>query len=88
MIGRLIVFEGVEGCGKTTQINKLYDWLSREQGLVCLEGHHDNTNAYPPILLTREPGGTELGQMIRGIVLGQAPTKLICQPSPVMGCSP
>ena len=69
MTGRLIVFEGVEGCGKTTQIQKLYDWLYSE-GSKRL----GNTISPPfnhPIVLTREPGGTDLGRMVRGIVLGQ-----------------
>lgn len=70
MIGRLIVFEGVEGCGKTTQIKRLYDWLSHSaefKALRAIIGSPSNI----PIFLTREPGGSELGQMLRGIVLGE-----------------
>lgn len=69
MMGRLIVFEGVEGCGKTTQIQKLYDWFYSKD-YKCLE-NAISTPSNHPIVLTREPGGTELGQMLRGIVLGQ-----------------
>ncbi|MEO1622032.1 MAG: dTMP kinase, partial [Cyanobacteria bacterium J06632_3] len=29
MRGKLIVFEGGEGCGKTTQIQRLYGWLTQ-----------------------------------------------------------
>lgn len=49
-----ITFEGIEGCGKTTQINYLASFLEK----VRL-----------PFLLTREPGGTKLGEKIRQILL-------------------
>jgi dTMP kinase len=49
-----ITFEGIEGCGKTTQIGLLTSYLKRIQR---------------PFLLTREPGGTELGERIRQILL-------------------
>lgn len=52
--GKLITLEGPEGSGKSTQARVLYDWL-KDQG-------HDP-------LLTREPGGTELGRRIRDILL-------------------
>lgn len=52
-----ISFEGPEGCGKTTQIQLLFDWL-RSLG-------HD-------VLATREPGGTRIGDQIRGLLLDPA----------------
>ncbi|VAX30981.1 Thymidylate kinase [hydrothermal vent metagenome] len=52
--GRLITFEGGEGSGKTTQIALLEDYL-REKG--------------KPLLCTREPGGTPLGDKIRHLIL-------------------
>lgn len=64
MQGKLIVFEGVEGCGKTTQISRLETWL-RTSGLLnqlqplCLS----------ELIVTREPGGTTLAQQIRQLLL-------------------
>jgi dTMP kinase len=52
--GRLITFEGVAGCGKTTQFHMLATWL-REQGRDFVE--------------TVEPGGTGIGKQIRKILL-------------------
>ncbi|MDI6754510.1 MAG: dTMP kinase [Thermodesulfobacteriota bacterium] len=49
-----ITFEGIEGCGKTTQINHLTSYLER---------------IHKPLLVTREPGGTEVGEKIRQILL-------------------
>ncbi|MBT3182265.1 MAG: dTMP kinase [Deltaproteobacteria bacterium] len=49
-----ITFEGIEGCGKTTQIHLLNKHL-------CDSGHST--------LLTREPGGTPIGERIRSILL-------------------
>ena len=50
----LIVFEGIEGCGKTTQIQLLAKRLK------------DECNITPLIL--REPGGTDIGEEIRKIL--------------------
>ena len=52
--GRFITFEGIDGCGKTTQFHMLAAWL-REQGRDVVE--------------TVEPGGTGIGQQIRKILL-------------------
>jgi dTMP kinase len=55
MKGKFIVFEGIEGCGKTTQIKLVKEWLSSQ---------------WPhAVIATREPGGTKLGSKIRDIVL-------------------
>lgn len=66
MIGRFIVFEGVEGCGKTTQLQRLKSWLIPQSSEVG-----NFSKGTPKVLTTREPGGTELGKMLRGILLGQ-----------------
>ncbi|MGA3174120.1 MAG: dTMP kinase [Syntrophorhabdales bacterium] len=50
----LITFEGIEGSGKTTQVELLYQYLQRK-------GHH--------VLKTREPGGTALGEALRKVLL-------------------
>jgi dTMP kinase len=55
--GVLITFEGVEGSGKSTQAEALAGWLE---------------NAKIPHLFVRAPGGTEIGEMIREILLNPA----------------
>jgi dTMP kinase len=55
--GRLIVLEGADGVGKTTQVERLVTRL-REHGI--------------PGMSFREPGGTPLGERIRGILLDLA----------------
>ncbi|MBE9251981.1 dTMP kinase [Dolichospermum sp. LEGE 00240] len=60
MSGKLIVFEGVEGCGKTTQMQLCFQWL-------------ESLNI--SVLLTREPGGTELGKDLRALLLEKSPSK-------------
>jgi dTMP kinase len=55
--GKFIVFEGVEGAGKTTQIQQTATWLQDCCGI-------DRS-----IAITREPGGTILGQKIRQLLL-------------------
>jgi dTMP kinase len=52
--GVFITFEGGDGAGKTTQIDKLNSWLER----------HGHT-----VVVTREPGGTDIGVELRNIVL-------------------
>jgi dTMP kinase len=57
MKGKFIVFEGVEGSGKTTQIQHTAAWL---------QGCYGEARS---IVTTREPGGTKLGQQIRQLLL-------------------
>ncbi|HEX9208006.1 MAG TPA: dTMP kinase [Steroidobacteraceae bacterium] len=52
--GRFITFEGGEGVGKTTQIQRAATWL-RSVGIE--------------VVLTREPGGTSRGEQLRKILL-------------------
>jgi dTMP kinase len=50
----LITFEGVEGSGKTTQVELLYNYL-KDKGY--------------PVIRTREPGGSALGEALRKVLL-------------------
>lgn len=54
MKGLFIVMEGPDGSGKTTQINLLKEYLE-EAGYECL--------------ITREPGGTVIGEEVRQLIL-------------------
>jgi len=49
-----LTLEGIEGSGKTTQINNIYRFLENK-------GHN--------CMITREPGGTKIGRKIRSILL-------------------
>ncbi len=64
MTGKLIIFEGVEGCGKTSQMQLCAQWLE-SLGI--------------PVLMTREPGGTELGLHLRRILLNNPENLLISE---------
>jgi dTMP kinase len=52
--GKFITFEGLDGCGKSTQLNKLADVL-RANGIE--------------VVTTREPGGTPIGERVRAVLL-------------------
>lgn len=52
--GYFITVEGGEGAGKSTMLASMRDWLTRA-------GHH--------VVVTREPGGTELGERVRDVLL-------------------
>jgi len=54
--GRFITFEGIDGAGKSTHIAALTERLRAQGEVVC----------------TREPGGTELAEAIRGLFLHNA----------------
>jgi dTMP kinase len=53
-LGKLITFEGIDGCGKSTQMRLLEQYLT-ERGVA--------------VVSTREPGGTELGSKVRSALL-------------------
>ena len=59
MRGKFIVFEGIDGSGKTTQINQLSKWLIGSDLIP------ENNK----LVITREPGGTKLGKSIRSLLL-------------------
>jgi dTMP kinase len=54
--GRFITFEGIDGAGKSSHIEAVADWLRAR-------GHE--------VVVTREPGGTELAERLRELVLHQ-----------------
>ncbi len=55
--GKFITLEGIDGAGKSTHLNFIAEHL-RALG--------------KPVLTTREPGGTPLGEMLRDLLLSQA----------------
>lgn len=59
--GKFITFEGLDGTGKSTQMEKLAKKL-RTEGL--------------PVVVTREPGGTDTGEKIRKVLLDTGTCKL------------
>jgi dTMP kinase len=54
--GRFVTFEGIDGAGKSTHLQRLADWL-RARGRT--------------VTVTREPGGTALAEALRALVLHQ-----------------
>lgn len=50
----LITFEGIEGCGKSTQVDLLFEYLAKKRYNV---------------IKTREPGGTAFGEALREVAL-------------------
>lgn len=66
MSGKFITIEGGEGVGKSTQIQRLRDWLA-QRGV--------------DVVLTREPGGTPRAERIRALLLEQSeePMPPVCE---------
>ena len=56
-----IVFEGGEGAGKSTILDKIYDWMNTED-IPCIK--------------TREPGGIKISEQIRSIILDNNNTEM------------
>ena len=61
MKGLFITFEGIDGCGKSTQCERLKEYLK------------DNGRDF---IFVREPGGTEIGERIREILLDKKNTQM------------
>jgi dTMP kinase len=57
MRGKFITLEGIDGAGKSTQVSGIADFL-RGKG--------------KEVVVTREPGGTALGEKLRAVLLSQA----------------
>ncbi|NER82249.1 MAG: dTMP kinase [Leptolyngbya sp. SIO1D8] len=72
MDGKLIVFEGVEGSGKSTQILRLKQWLQTHPGFQQLQAK----GIVPALITTREPGGTVLGKALRSLLLDKSSAPL------------
>ncbi|HQU63414.1 MAG TPA: dTMP kinase, partial [Nitrosomonas sp.] len=56
---KFITLEGIDGAGKTTQLESLVKWLREKQVTT---------------VVTREPGGTPLGEQLRAMLLDNAVT--------------
>jgi dTMP kinase len=67
-----ITFEGIEGSGKSVQARLLVQRLSREA---------------VPVLHTREPGGTPLGDRVRDIVLMHADLHTVARAEALLMCT-
>lgn len=61
MKGKFIVFEGSDGSGKSTVLSKIKDYLEK------------NNISY---IITREPGGTKIGEQIRDILINNENTEM------------
>ena len=57
--GRFVTFEGIDGAGKSTQIEVVAETLGVRK---------------VPLIITREPGGTRLGERLRELILNEAMT--------------
>jgi len=62
--GKFVVFDGPDGSGKSTQMQRFMQW-SKEQGLVVKE--------------VREPGGTAIGEQIRQVLLDPTNVEMTIQ---------
>ncbi len=64
MRGLFIVFDGIDGCGKSTQLDRSAELLKRD-------GYS--------VITTREPGGTVISEKIRSIILSPDNREMTCE---------
>ncbi len=62
MNGKLITFEGCEGCGKSTQVRLLKEYLEKTE---------------QPFIMAREPGGTDISEKIRSVILDKNNSEMV-----------
>ncbi|MCU0462980.1 MAG: dTMP kinase [Anaerolineae bacterium] len=67
-----ITFEGMDGSGKTTQVERLAATLRAR-------GHE--------VIITREPGGTQIGEQVRAILMDKANTSLNARAELLLFCA-
>jgi dTMP kinase len=73
--GLLITLEGLDGSGKTTQIERLAVWLKkRKPAALCAEPGapglvSETRDSRSGVIVTRQPGGTAIGDRIRALLL-------------------
>ncbi len=72
--GLFITLEGLDGSGKTTQINRLAAWLNKHghnapSGAPSFRGHPSERPGNRELIVIRQPGGTALGDRIRALTL-------------------
>jgi dTMP kinase len=68
MSGLFVTFEGVDGCGKSTQVTAARRMLLEKE---------------VPCMVTREPGGTAISEQIRGVLLSPRNSEM-CNPCEVL----
>ncbi len=81
--GLFITLEGLDGSGKTTQINRLAAWLKKHAadtpqnaGTSSLRRSSGQRAGSNGLVLTRQPGGTPTGDRIRALLLDSRATAL------------
>ncbi|MGA2633678.1 MAG: dTMP kinase [Terracidiphilus sp.] len=81
--GLFITLEGLDGSGKTTQINRLAAWLKKRAtdtpqnaGALSFRRSSGGMVGGSGLVLTRQPGGTPTGDRIRALLLDSRSTAL------------
>ena len=68
-MNKFITFEGMDGAGKSTHLAWFADALRQRGNDVAAMTRFNNVSR--EVIVTREPGGTPLGEQLRGILLNQ-----------------
>jgi len=71
-VKRLITFEGIEGSGKSTQIKLVAEYLIKKN---------------VPLLVTREPSGTDIGQKIGDILFNREHNRIFAETEVFLFCA-